>query len=130
MATAGRTLHLDDVVQRHPRGVNAKLTQHVKVVQGESSTMSHWDNCNAIERRPDKVSGAWIFENTRLPVATLFEALKNSPAIDQFLDDFEGVTLQQVVAVLDHEINSLEQHFEDEDTAGQQRPQAAHIQPA
>ena len=73
--------------------------------------MSHWDSCNAIERHPDKVSGAWIFENTRLPVATLFEALKNSPAIDQFLDDFEGVTRQQVVAVLDHEINSLEQHF-------------------
>ena len=61
--------------------------------------MSHWDSCNAIERRPDKVSGAWIFENTRLPVATLFEALKNSPAIDQFLDDFEGVTRQQVLAV-------------------------------
>ena len=40
--------------------------------------MSHWDSCNAIERRPDKVSGAWIFENTRLPVATLFEVLKNS----------------------------------------------------
>ena len=91
--------------------------------------MSHWDSCNAIERRPDKVSGAWIFENTRLPVATLFEALKNSLAIDQFLDDFEGVTRQQVIAVLDHEINSLEQHFEDEDTAGQQRPQTAHIQP-
>ena len=91
--------------------------------------MSHWDHCDAIERRPNKVSGAWIFENTRLPVATLFEALKKSPTIDQFLDDFEGVTRQQVVAVLDHEINSLEQHFEDEDTAGQQRPQAAHIQP-
>ena len=91
--------------------------------------MSHWDSCNTIERRPDKVSGAWIFENTRLPVATLFEALKNSLAIDQFLDDFEGVTRQQVVAVLDHEINSLEQHFEDADTAGQQRPQTAHIQP-
>ena len=28
--------------------------------------MSHWDSCNAIDRRPDKVSGAWIFENTRL----------------------------------------------------------------
>ena len=104
--------------------------EHAKTMRKGDNTMSHWDSCNAIERRPDKVSGAWIFENTRLPVATLFEALKNSPAIDQFLDDFEGVTRQQVVAVLDHEINSLEQHFEDEDTAGQQRPQAAHIQPA
>ena len=70
--------------------------------------MSHWDHCDAIERRPDKVSGAWILKNTRLPVATLFEALKKSPTIDQFLDDFEGVTRQQVVAVLDHQIHSLE----------------------
>ena len=87
--------------------------------------MSHWDDCDAVERHPDKVNGAWIYENTRLPVATLFEALKKSPTIDQFLEDFEGVTRQQVVAVLDHQIHSLEQHFEDEYTAGQQRPQTA-----
>ena len=86
--------------------------------------MSHWEHCDAIERRPPKVSGAWIFKNTRLPVVTLFEALKQNSTIDQFLDDFEGVTRQQVVAVLDHQIQSLEQHFEAEDTAGQQRPQA------
>ena len=86
--------------------------------------MSHWEHCDAIERRPEKVSGAWIFKNTRLPVATLFEALKQNSTIDQFLDDFEGVTRQQVVAVLDHQIQSLEQHLDDEDTAGQQLPRA------
>ena len=89
--------------------------------------MSHWESCDAIERHPEKVSGAWIFKNTRLPVATLFEALRKSPAIDQFLDDFEGVTRQQVDAVLDHQIQSLEQHFADEDAAGQQRPKAPQI---
>ena len=26
VATTGRALHLDDVIQRHPRGVNAKLS--------------------------------------------------------------------------------------------------------
>ena len=86
--------------------------------------MSHWEHCDAIERHPEKMSGAWIFKNTRLPVATLFEALRKSPAIDQFLGDFEGVTRQQVDTVLDHQIQSLEQHFEDEDPAGQQRPKA------
>ena len=79
--------------------------------------MSHWEHCDAIERHTQKVSGAWIFKNTRLPVVTLFEALKQNSTIDQFLDDFEGVTRQQVVAVLDHQIQSLEQHFEDEDIA-------------
>lgn len=87
--------------------------------------MSHWEHCDAIERQPETVSGALIFKNARLAVATLFEALKKSPTIDQFLDDFEGVTRQQVDAVLDHQIQSLEQHFQDEDTDGQQRPEAA-----
>ena len=86
--------------------------------------MSHWEHCDAIERHPEKVNGPWIFKNARLPVATLFEALRKCPAIDQFLDDFEGVTRQQVDAVLDHQIQSLEQHFEDEDIAGQQHPKA------
>lgn len=86
--------------------------------------MSHWEHCDAIERHPQKVSGAWIFKNTRLTVATLFEALKQNSTIDQFLDDFEGVTRQQLDAVLNHQIQSLEQHFDDEDTAGQQHSQA------
>lgn len=89
--------------------------------------MSNWEDCDAIERRPDKVSGAWIFKDTRLPVVTLFETLKKSPDIDQFLDDFEGVTREQIEAVLNHQILSLEQHFEHEDTAAQQRPEIARI---
>ena len=87
--------------------------------------MSHWDSCDAIERRPDKVSGAWIFKNTRLPVASLFNAFKDSPTINEFIDDFGAVTREQIEALLDHEIQSLEKHFADEDTAGQQRPQTA-----
>lgn len=87
--------------------------------------MSHWDSCDAIERRPDKVSGAWTFKDTRLPVASLFDALKDSLTIDEFIDDFGAVTREQIEAVLDHEIRSLEKHFADEDTAGQQRSQIA-----
>ena len=40
--------------------------------------MSHWDDCDAIERHP-RVSGAWVFKDTRLPVTALFTALKDSP---------------------------------------------------
>ena len=40
--------------------------------------MSHWDSCNAIERHPDKVSGAWIFENTRLPQSPRFSKLSKT----------------------------------------------------
>ena len=87
--------------------------------------MSHWDSCDAIERRPDKVSGAWIFKDTRLPVASLFDAFKDSPTIDEFIDDFRAVTREHIEAILDHEIQSLEKHFADEDTAVQQRSKTA-----
>ena len=32
-----------------------------------------WSQCPAVESIPGKVSGAWVFRGTRLPVATIFE---------------------------------------------------------
>ncbi|MEM9814792.1 MAG: DUF433 domain-containing protein [Cyanobacteria bacterium P01_D01_bin.6] len=62
-----------------------------------------------LERHPDKVSGAWVFKDTRVPVAALFENLKDGASIDQFLDWFPGVTRAQVEALLDYELRLLEQ---------------------
>ncbi len=41
--------------------------------------MSTWQSCPAVERDPEKVSGAWVFSGTRVPVATLFENLGTAP---------------------------------------------------
>ena len=60
-----------------------------------------------MERDPNKLSGAWIFRGTRVPVAALFENLKDGASIDQFLEWFPGVTRAQVEALLDFEITSL-----------------------
>ena len=60
-----------------------------------------------MERDPTKVSGAWIFRGTRVPVAALFENLKDGASIDQFLEWFPGVTRAQVEALLDYELTSL-----------------------
>jgi hypothetical protein len=35
-----------------------------------------WSQCPAVESVPGKVSGAWVFRDTRLPVATIIETLK------------------------------------------------------
>jgi hypothetical protein len=32
-----------------------------------------WDHCPAVERDPQRVSGAWVFRGTRIPVAALFQ---------------------------------------------------------
>ena len=62
-----------------------------------------------LERSPDKVSGAWVFRGTRVPVAALFENLKDGASLDQFLEWFPGVTRTQVDALLDYELMVLNQ---------------------
>lgn len=65
--------------------------------------MANWETCEVVERSPDKVSGAWVFRGTRVPVAALFENLKDEASVQEFLDWFPGVTRAQVEALLDHE---------------------------
>jgi uncharacterized protein (DUF433 family) len=62
--------------------------------------MIDWSKCLALERHPEKVSGAWVFKGTRLPVATLFENLAGGCNAAQFVDWFDGASLDQVEAVL------------------------------
>lgn len=69
--------------------------------------MSTWKTCPAVERDPAKVSGAWLFRGTRVPVSALFENLRDGATIDQFLEWFPGVERQQLLAVLDHEREAL-----------------------
>ena len=69
--------------------------------------MPNWDDCDAVERHPDKVSGAWVFRGTRVPVSALFENLRVGASIEEFLDWFEGVDRWKVQAVLDHELKVL-----------------------
>jgi uncharacterized protein (DUF433 family) len=69
--------------------------------------MKSWETCDAIEQHPDKVSGAWVFRGTRVPVSALFEHLKDGASVDDFLEWFPGVKRSQVEAVLEHEVESL-----------------------
>ena len=64
--------------------------------------MNIWATCLAIERDPEKVSGAWLFQGTRVPVASLFENIRDGATIDQFLAWFPGVERWQVAVVLKH----------------------------
>ena len=63
--------------------------------------MLDWKACPAVDRSEDKVSGAWVFKNTRIPVKALFENLESGATIDQFLEWFPGVTREQAQAVLE-----------------------------
>lgn len=69
--------------------------------------MTDWEACPAVERVPDRLSGAWVFTGTRLPVSALFENLESGATIEQFLEWFEGAEEWKVRAVLQHAADSL-----------------------
>ena len=69
--------------------------------------MLDWSQCAAVERIPGKVSGAWLFVGTRVPVKALFENLEGGATVEEFLAWFPGVTRAQVEAVLEHAQRSL-----------------------
>ena len=64
--------------------------------------MSIWDTCEAVERIPGQVSGAWIFRGTRLPLSHLFENLASGASVEDFLDWFDGAEKDAVLAVFGH----------------------------
>jgi len=68
--------------------------------------MIDWSTCSAVERDTERMSGAWVFRGTRVPVAALFENLEDGASTAQFIEWFPGVTLDQVRAVLEHAARS------------------------
>ena len=70
--------------------------------------MLDWTTCPAVERDPAKLSGAWIFRGTRVPVSALFQNLEGGATVEQFLSWFPGVTREQVDGVLEHAARSAQ----------------------
>lgn len=75
---------------------------------GHGELMLDWSDCPAVERVPGKVSGAWVFRGTRVPVKALFENLEGGATVAEFLEWFPGVDRTAVDAVLEHAQKSLE----------------------
>jgi len=69
--------------------------------------MLDWSECPTVERVSGRVSGAWLFKGTRVPVKALFENLESGARVDDFLEWFPGVTREQVEGVLEHAERSL-----------------------
>jgi uncharacterized protein (DUF433 family) len=65
-----------------------------------------WEGCAAVERDPLRVSGAWVFRGTRIPVAALFENLEDGVSLAEFVEIFPGATQEQARLVLEHAARS------------------------
>jgi uncharacterized protein (DUF433 family) len=68
--------------------------------------MIDWSSCPDVECDPDRMSGAWVFKGTRVPIAALFENLEDDASVHQFVDWFPGVSLNQARSVLEHAARS------------------------
>ena len=65
-----------------------------------------WADCSAVERDPQRVSGAWVFRGTRIPVAALFQNLEDGVSLTEFVEIFPGVTIEQARLVLEYAARS------------------------
>jgi uncharacterized protein (DUF433 family) len=65
-----------------------------------------WSQCPAVESIPGKVSGAWVFKDTRLPVQTVFENLASGASIEEVMEWFD-VGREEIVAALEFVASSL-----------------------
>ena len=72
----------------------------------DASTLDR-SQCPVVESIPGKVSGAWVFKNSRMPVAAIFENLEDGVTIDELVELYAGLTREQVTAVLDFAARSL-----------------------
>jgi len=63
--------------------------------------------CPAVESIPGKVSGAWVFRGTRLPVSAIFENLEAGASIQEIAEWFD-VRPEQIKEVLEFAARSLD----------------------
>ena len=66
-----------------------------------------WSKCSAVESVAGKVSGAWVFRGTRIPVAAVFENLEDGLSLDEIVSLYDGLTREQIRAVLEFAAESL-----------------------
>ncbi len=65
-----------------------------------------WSRCPAVESVPERRNGEWVFLNTRMPVATVFENLELGTSLDEIIEQYD-VTREQIQAVLRFAAQSL-----------------------
>jgi len=56
---------------------------------------------SVIVQDPEILSGEPVFRGTRVPFKTLFDYLEGGDTLDEFLEQYPGVTREQAIAALE-----------------------------
>ena len=98
---------LDDLAAKTGRAREQLLEDALAGYGASKGPSLDWSQCPAVESVPGKVSGAWVFKNTRMPVSVVFENLEAGATLNDVVEWFD-VTQEQIKAVLDFAARSLE----------------------
>jgi uncharacterized protein (DUF433 family) len=74
---------------------------------GANMAILDWSQCPAVESIPGKVSGAWVFKDTRMPVSIVFENLQAGATIEEIMEWFH-LPREPIVTVLEFAARSLD----------------------
>lgn len=86
---------------------NSKGDQQDNLKRSTIMAILDWSQCPVVESVPGRRSGAWVFRNTRMPVATVFENLEVGSSIEEIIEQYD-VTREQIQTVLEFAARSLD----------------------
>jgi uncharacterized protein (DUF433 family) len=75
--------------------------------KGDHMATLDWSQCPAVASVPGRLSGAWVFKDTRMPVAAVFENLEVGSNIEEIMEQHD-LTREQIQAVLEFAARSLD----------------------
>lgn len=75
--------------------------------EGKNMASLDWSQCPAVESVPGRLSGAWVFRDTRMPVSAVFENLEAGATIDEITEWFH-ISKEQIIEVLEFAARSLD----------------------
>lgn len=65
---------------------------------------------SVVHSDPGILGGVLVFVGTRVPVKTLYDYLEAGDSLDEFLNDFPGVSREQAIAALEFGREMTEAH--------------------
>lgn len=78
----------------------------IPAIEPTGDEIPDWGSCTVVARAAGKVSGAWVFTDSRLPLWAMYSEMAAGTTIDEFVDWYCG-SKAKVVAVLEHEAKAL-----------------------
>jgi len=69
-----------------------------------------WSKCAVLESIPEKLSGAWVFRGTRVPVSAILKNLKHMTT-GELVESYPSVPREQIESVLDFLARSADPMF-------------------